>query len=133
MFALKENHNKQLQVEISGLKREKDEACEAAHRTKLAMNRALHQVKYHEKDKCFKVLSQSHTRFNRLMEISGYKAFRLGWEQALTDPSAPIFSGPEEYDALNKIEGGNYDLDFYATKENLGVAFAKEMEDETET
>ena len=67
------------------------------------------------------------------MEISGCEAFRLGWEQALTEPSVHILSGLEEYNALNTIEGGNYDLDFYVTKENLGVTFVEEMEDETES
>ena len=85
------------------------------------------------KERCLEVLTQSHTRFNHLMEISNCETFRLGWEQALTDPSERIFFGPEEYDALNKIEGGNYDLDFYVTKKNLGVTFADEMEDETKS
>ena len=51
----------------------------------------------------------------------------------MLNPSACIVSGPEEYDALNKIEGKNYDLDYYATKENLVVAFAEELKDEIET
>ena len=66
------------------------------------------------------------------MEVSGCETFRLGWEQALTDPSARIILGPEEYDALNKIEGKNYDLDYYISKENLTVTFAEELDDETE-
>ena len=103
MFSLEENHNKQLQVEISGLTREKDEAYEVAHGIESMMNHALHQAKYHEKDKCLEVLSQSHSRFNRLMEVSGCKTFRLGWEQVLLDPSAQVFSSSEEYDALNKV------------------------------
>ena len=49
----------------------------------------------------------------------------------MTDPSARIISGPEEYDSLNKIEGKNYDLDYYASKENLTVTFAEELDDET--
>ena len=85
-----------------------------------------------QREKCFEVLSQSHSRFNRLIEVFSYETFRLGWEQALTDPSARIISGPEEYDALNKIEGKNYDLDFYALKENLMVTFAEELEGEAE-
>ena len=115
MFAVEENHNRQLQVEISGLK------C------------ALQQAQTHEKERCLEVLMQSHTRFNRLMEISGSEAFHLRWEQAMTEPSARLFSAPNEYDALNKIEGHNYDLDFYVRKENLGVTFAEEMEEETES
>ena len=67
------------------------------------------------------------------MEVNGCKAFRLGWEQGLLDPSTQIFSGPEEYDALNKIERKNYDLDHYMSKENLAVTFVEELEDETET
>ena len=133
MFSIEENHNKQLQVKIFGLKREKSKACEATRRVELTMNRTLHQAQTHEKERCLEVLTQSHTRFNCLMEISSCEAFRLGWEQALTDPLARIFSSPKEYDALNKIESGNYDLDFYVMKENLGVAFADEMEDETES
>ena len=66
------------------------------------------------------------------MEVSSCETFRLGWEQALSDPSVRIISGPEEYDALNKIEGKNYDLDYYASKENLTVTFAEELEDEAE-
>ena len=50
----------------------------------------------------------------------------------MTNPSARIISGPEEYDALNKIEGKNYDLDYYASKENLIVTFTEELDDETE-
>ena len=94
MFALEENHNKQLQVEISGLKHEKNEACEAARRTKLTMNRVLYQAKHHEKHKCLEVLSQSYSRFNRLMEVIGCETFCLGWEQALLDPLARIFLDP---------------------------------------
>ncbi|KAL5565385.1 hypothetical protein UlMin_028549, partial [Ulmus minor] len=66
------------------------------------------------------------------MEVSSCETFRLGWEQALLDPSVQIISGPEEYDALNKIEGKNYDIDYYALKENLTVTFAEELEDEAE-
>ena len=66
------------------------------------------------------------------MEVSSCETFRLGWEQALSDPSTRIISGPEEYDALNKIVGKNYDLDYYASKENLMVTFAEELEDEAE-
>ena len=61
------------------------------------------------------------------MEISGCEAFRLGWEQAMTEPSSCLFCGPDEYDALNKIEGHNYDLDFYVRKENLRVTFAEKL------
>ena len=133
MFTLEENHNRQPQVEISSLKHEISEAYEAARRVELTINCALHWAQVHKKERCLEVLSQSHTRFNRLMEISGCEAFYLGWEQALTDHSEHIFSGPEEYDALNKIEGGNYDMDFYVMKENMEVTFADEMEDETES
>ena len=48
------------------------------------------------------------------------------------DPSARIISGPDEYDALNKIESKNYDLEYYALKENLTVTFAEELDDEAE-
>ena len=51
----------------------------------------------------------------------------------MLDPLACIISGLEEYDALNKIEGKNYDLDYYASKENLVVNFAEELDDEIET
>ena len=101
MFSHEENHNKQLKVEISGLTREKDEAYEADRRIESMMNHALHQAKHHEKEKCLEVLSQSHSRFNHLMEFSGCETFRLGWEQALLDPSARVFSSPKDYDALN--------------------------------
>ena len=50
----------------------------------------------------------------------------------MIDPSARIFSGPDEYDALNKIESKNYDLEYYASKENLTVTFAEEFDDEAE-
>ena len=115
MYALEENYNKQLLLDISILKR------------------ATQQAETHKKERCLEVLTQSHSRFNRLMEISGSEAFRLGWEQAMTEPSARLFCGPEEYDALNKIEGRNYDLDFYARKENMRVTFVEEMEEETES
>ena len=48
-------------------------------------------------------------------------------------PSAHDFIGPDDYDALNRVENNNYDLEYYVTKENLTVAFADELEDETET
>ena len=115
MYALEENHNRQLLLEISILKR------------------AAKPSETHKKERCLEVLTQSHSRFNRLMEISGSEAFRLGWEQAMTEPSARLFCGPDEYDALNKIERRNYDLDFYARKENLRVTFVEEMEEETES
>ena len=66
MFALEENHNRQLQVKISGLTREKDEAYEADHRIESMMNHALHQAKHHEKEKCLEVLSQSHSCYGSL-------------------------------------------------------------------
>lgn len=78
------------------------------------------------------MLSQSHSWFIRLMEVSGSEAFRLGWEQALMDPLARLISGPEEYDALNHVKGKNYDLDYYTAKENLTVSFTEELEDEAE-
>ena len=56
MFSLEENHNNQLEVEISGLKCEKSEACEATRRVELTMNHALHQVQVHEKERCLEVL-----------------------------------------------------------------------------
>ena len=130
MLALEENRGRQLEVEISSLTRKKREAEEAARAIESEMNRALHQAKLQQKDKCLEVLSQSHSQFSRLMEVSSCETFRIGWEQALTDPLARIISCPEEYDALNKIEDKNYDLDYYASKENLTVTFAEELEDE---
>ena len=50
----------------------------------------------------------------------------------MTDPSALIIFGPDEYDALNKIESKNYDLEYYASRENLTVTFAEELDDEAE-
>ncbi len=67
------------------------------------------------------------------MEVFGCEAFQLGWEQALLDPSACVFSGPDDYDALNKIENNNYDLEYCALKEKLNVTFTEELEDEIET
>ena len=115
MYALEENHNRQLLLDISILKQ------------------AAQQAETHKKERYLEVLTQSHSWFNRLMEISGSEAFRLGWEQAMTEPSARLFSGPDEYDVLNKIEGRNYDLHFYVRKENLRVTFAEEIEEETES
>ena len=132
MYAVEENRGKQQEVEISGLLRKKKEAEEAARMMELEMNRSLEQAKVQQRDKCFEVLSQSHSRFNRLMEVSSCETFRLGWEQALTDPSARIFSSPDEYDAINKVESNNYDLEYYASKENLTVTFAEELDDEVE-
>ena len=67
------------------------------------------------------------------MEVSSCETIRLGWEQALLDSLAHILLGSDEYDTLNKIEGKNYDLDYYASKENLTVAFVEELEDKTVT
>ena len=132
MYALEENRGRQQEVEISGLIRKRKEAEEAARSIELEMNRSLQQAKVQQREKCFEVLSQSHSRFNRLMEVSSCETFRLGWEQALMDPSARIISGPDEYDALNRIESKNYDLEYYASKENLTVTFAEELDDEAE-
>ena len=132
MLALEENRGRTLEVEVSSLTRKKEEAVEAARRIESEMNRSLQQARVQQREKCLEVLSQSHSRFNRLMEVSSCETFRLGWEQALSDPSARVISSPEKYDALNKIEAKNYDLDYYASKENLTVTFAEEFEDEAE-
>ena len=99
----------------------------------LKVNQKMHQTKLQQKEKCMKVMSQSHSRFNCLMEVSGCKAFWLGWEQALLDPLARVFAGPDDYDALKQIENKNYDLEYYVSTENLNVTFAEELEDETKT
>ena len=78
MYAVEENRGKQQEVEISGLLRKKKEAEEATRMMELEMNRSLEQAKVQQRDKCFEVLSQSHSRFNRLMEVSSYETFRLG-------------------------------------------------------
>ena len=132
MLAFEENQGRTLQLEVSSLTREKQEAVEAARRIESEMNRSLQQASVQQREKCLEVLSQSHSRFNRLMEVSSCETFRLGWEQALMNPSARVISSLEEYDSLNKIEGKNYDLDYYASKENLTVTFAEELDDETE-
>ena len=132
MYALEENRGRQQEVEISGLIRKKKEAEEAARAIESEMNRSLQQAKVQQREKCLEVLSQSHSRFNRLMEISSCETFRLGCEQALKDPSVQIISSPEEYDDLNKIEHKNYDLEYYVSKENLIVTFAEELDDEAE-
>ena len=44
-----------------------------------------------------------------------------------------IFTSLDDYDALNKVEIRNYDLEYYVSKENLVVTFTKELEDEIET
>ena len=67
------------------------------------------------------------------MEVFGCEAFRLGWEQALSDPSERVFTGPDDYDALNKVESRNYDPEYYVSKENLVVTFVEELKDETKT
>ena len=97
------------------------------------MNRALYQAKLQQKEKCIKVLSHSPSHFNRLLEVSSYEAFRLRWDQALSDRSTCVFSGPDEYNDLNKVERNHYDLEYYVSKENLTVAFADKLEDETKT
>ena len=132
MLTLEENRGRTLEGEVSSLTRKKEEAEEAARAIESEMNRSLQQAKVQQREKCFEVLSQSHLRFNRLMEISSCQTFQLGWEQALTDPSARIISSPDEYDALNKIESKSYDLEYYASRENLTVTFAEELDDEAE-
>ena len=69
MLALEENRGRQLEVEISSLTRKKREVEEAARAIESEMNKALHQAKLQQKDKCLEVLSQSHSRFSRLMEV----------------------------------------------------------------
>ena len=107
MLALEENQKRQLEVEISRLTLEKNEANKVARRMESTMNRVLHQAKLQQKDKCLDVLSQCHVHFNRLMEVSGCETFCLRWEQALLDPLARVFLGLKEYDALNKVESKN--------------------------
>ena len=51
----------------------------------------------------------------------------------MLDPLARDFTGPVDYDTLNKVESNNYDLEYYVLKENLVVTFSKELEDEIET
>ena len=118
---------------MSGLTCEKNEAMEATRRMEVKMNQAMHQAKLQQKEKYMEVLSQSHSRFNRLMEVSGYKAFRLGWEQALVEPLAHVFVGLDDNDAPNHIENKNYDLEYYVSKENLNATFVEELEDETKS
>ena len=55
MLSLKENNNRQLDVEMSGLVREKNEAMEAARRMEVKMNQAMHQAKLQLKEKCMEV------------------------------------------------------------------------------
>ena len=110
MLALEENKNRQLEVEISRLTREKDEVIEATRIMEVKMNRALYQVKLQQKDKCLEVLSQSHSRFNHLIEVSGCEAFPLELEQALLDPLVRVFTVPEGYNAQNKVGNNNYNL-----------------------
>ena len=79
------------------------------------------------------MLSQCHSCFNCFCEISNCEAFHLTWEQALLDPLLRNFIGPEDYDKLNRVECNNYNLEYYAAKENLGVDFTDELDEETET
>ena len=97
------------------------------------MNQALYQARLDQKKKCHQVLSQSHSHFNRFCEIFGCEALPLGWEQALLYPVQWSFSSLEDYDNLNRVENNNYDLEYYVSKENLGVDFAEELDEETET
>ena len=57
MLALEENNNRQLEVEVSGLTREKDEAMEVARRIEVKVNQKMHQAKLQQKEKCMEVLS----------------------------------------------------------------------------
>ena len=66
-------------------------------------------------------------------EVSSCEAFRLGWEHAILDPSTCHFFGPQAFDPANRVESNNYDLDHYVTKKGLGVDFAEELDEETET
>ena len=132
-LSLKENKNSQWEVEGAQLKRERDQALEAGLLLEVKMNHALYQAKLNQKKKCLQVLSQSHSCFNCFYEISGCEAFRLGSEQALLDPLQWSFSGPVDYDNLNRVKSNNFDLEYYATKENLGVDFIDELNEETET
>lgn len=125
--------NKLLEIELTKLKLEKEQVLEASRLMEVEMNKALHKAKPQEKEKCLHVLTQSHTRFSRLNEVSDCKAFRLGWEQALLDPLVHNFFDPKAFDAVNRVESNNYNLDYYVTKENLGVNFAEKLKEETET
>ena len=51
----------------------------------------------------------------------------------MLDHSECVFAGLDDYNALNKIENKNYDLEYYVSKETLNVTFAEELKDETET
>ena len=80
--------------------------------------------------KPWKVLTQSHSRFSRLNEVSSCEAFFLGWEQALLNPKARDFTDPEAFGVSNKVETNNYDLEHYISKENLVVDFAEKLHGE---
>ena len=75
MLALEENRGRQLEVEVSSLTCKKKEAEEAARMIDSEMNRALQRTKLQQKDKCLEVLSQSHSLFNHLMEVSSCETF----------------------------------------------------------
>ena len=94
------------------------------------MNKALHKAKLQEKEKCLHVLTQSHTRFSCLNEVSICETFHLGQEHALLDPLAHDFFGPEAFDAANRVDINNYDLDYCIAKKHLEVDFVKELDGE---
>ena len=51
MLALEENKNRRLDVEFSGITREKDDAIEVARLVEVKMNQALYQAKLQQKEK----------------------------------------------------------------------------------
>ena len=54
----------------------------------------------------------------------------MGWEHALLDSKSCDFFDLEAFDATNKVETKNYDLEYYVSKENLGVEFVEELDGE---
>ena len=50
MMAFEENNNRQLEVEILGLTRDKNEAMEATRRIEVKANQSLHQAKLQQKE-----------------------------------------------------------------------------------
>ena len=119
-----------LEAQLSWTASEKDQALELPCSQEREKNKAIQSAKVQEKEKCIHILTHSHSRFSRLNEISSCEAFQLGWELALLDSAACIFSSPDAFDAANQVEVNNYELECYISKENLEVDFVKELNDE---
>ena len=79
------------------------------------------------------LLDQCFYHFKVLNLLNCYNNFRLGWLEALKSSSDLKFSNPDPFDALKRIEIGNYDHQRYIIACDLKIDFLDEILHTSET